>query len=305
MTKKKKLVTALTVLAILVVLAASGWLAAYYFYRPDYLESDVFFDVSAVSYGEEITVMSYNVRYLSAIDCGKKSWFYRADLVTQTVARSAPDLIGFQEVTSEHEKYLTEHLQGYSFHIVYRDDSAAKEATAIAYRADRFELESEGHFWLSETPDVQSKNWKSERYRDANYVVLTEKTTGKKFAFYNTHLDAKSALARDKGMAVLLEQTSRTPSLPIILTGDMNDCEDSPMYVRATEAGLCDSAKIAEKTFNADSVTFTGYGKSTSPRIDFCFLSKGIKVSSYAIDNTLINGDYPSDHFPVVVKFVL
>ena len=283
MTKKKKILTALTVIAVLVVLAASGWLAAYYFYRPDYLESDTFFDVSAVSYGEEITVMSYNVRYLSAIDCGKKSWFYRADLVTQTVARSAPDLIGFQEVTSEHEKYLTEHLQGYSFHIVYRDDSAAKEATAIAYRADRFELESEGHFWLSETPDIQSKNWKSERYR----------------------LDAKSALARDKGMAVLLEQTSRTPDLPLILTGDMNDYENSPMYLRATAAGLCDSAKIAEKTFNADSVTFTGYGKSTSPRIDFCFLSKGIKVSSYAIDNTLINGDYPSDHFPVVVKFVL
>lgn len=305
MTKKKKILTALTVIAVLVVLAAAGWLAAYYFYRPDYLESDTFFDVSEVAYGEEITVMSYNVRYLSALDCGKKSWFYRADLVTQTIARSAPDLIGFQEVTTEHEKYLTEHLKGYSFHIVYRDGSAAKEATVIAYRSDRFELESEGHFWLSETPDVQSKNWKSERYRDANYVVLTEKATGKKFAFYNTHLDAKSALARDNGMGVLLEQTSRTPLLPVILTGDMNDYEDSPMYLRATEAGLYDSAKIAENTLNADSVTFNGYGKSNSPRIDFCFLSEGIKVSSYAIDNTLIDGDYPSDHFPVVVKILL
>lgn len=305
MTKKKKIIISLTVLAVLVVLAATGWLAAYYFYRPDYLESDTFFDVSEVAYGEEITVMSYNVRYLSALDCGKKSWFYRADLVTQTIARSAPDLIGFQEVTTEHEKYLTEHLKGYSFHIVYRDGSAAKEATAIAYRSDRFDLESEGHFWLSETPDVQSKNWKSERYRDANYVVLTEKTTEKRFVFYNTHLDAKSALARDNGMGVLLEQTSRTPDLPLILTGDMNDYENSPMYLRATAAGLCDSAKIAEKTFNADSETFNDYGLSTSPRIDFCFLSKGIKVSSYAIDNTLIDGDYPSDHFPVVVKFVL
>ena len=61
MTKKKKILTALTVIAVLVVLAATGWLAAYYFYRPDYLESDTFFDVSEVAYGEEITVMSYNV----------------------------------------------------------------------------------------------------------------------------------------------------------------------------------------------------------------------------------------------------
>ena len=56
MTKKKKIIISLTVLAVLVVLAATGWLAAYYFYRPDYLESDTFFDVSEVAYGEEITV---------------------------------------------------------------------------------------------------------------------------------------------------------------------------------------------------------------------------------------------------------
>ena len=100
--------------------------------------------------------MSYNLRYLSAKDCLKKSWFYRADLVIDIISEEKPDLIGFQEVTTTHAKYLTEHLSGYEFHIEYREKSPGKEATAIAYRADRFALKSEGHFWLSDAPEKMS-----------------------------------------------------------------------------------------------------------------------------------------------------
>lgn len=103
-------------------------------------------------------------------------------------------------------------------------------------------------------------------------------------------------------MGVLLKEMSRTPDLPVILTGDMNDYEDSPMYVRALNAGLRDSAKIAETTVNAEGVTFNDYGKSSLPRIDFCFVSEEINVSYCEIDDSLVKNTYPSDHFPLIVK---
>ena len=305
MSVKKKIFISLTVILSVLILAATAWLSAYFFYRPDYLKSDKVFDIGSSPYGKEISVMSYNVRYLSAIDCAERSWFYRADLVTEIISSEKPDLIGFQEVTTEHKKYLTSHLKGYDFHIVYRDNSAAKEATVIAYRSDRFTLEDEGHFWLSETPSVMSKNWNSERFRDANYVVLTDKSTGKKFAFYNTHLDAKSAEARDKGMGVLLSEMKNTGSVPVILTGDMNDYENSPMYLRAINSGLKDSLKVALTADIGNGTTWNAYSDKPSQRIDFCFVSDGIDVLSFKINTSLIDGEYPSDHFPIITKIRL
>ena len=302
---KKALVISIISLAVAVVIAAVAWLSCYFYYRPSYLKSEKTFDIKSAPITDEITVMSYNLRYLSAKDCLKKSWFYRADLVIDIISEEKPDLIGFQEVTTTHAKYLTEHLSGYEFHIEYREKSPGKEATAIAYRADRFALKSEGHFWLSDAPEKMSKYSYSGNYRDANYVVLFDKTTEKEFVYYNTHLDSKNALAREKGMGVILEQMKKTNSLPTILTGDMNDFAESNMYEKAKDGGLNDAYALAKTRYEGNGSTWTDYGRVTLPRIDFCFLSAGIAVSDYKVNDRLIDGAYPSDHFPVIVKIKL
>ena len=58
-----------------------------------------------------LRVMSYNIRCLSPLDLGEKNWFYRADLVIDTIAKEAPGVIGFQEVTSwQYDFYLELHF---------------------------------------------------------------------------------------------------------------------------------------------------------------------------------------------------
>ena len=53
-------------------------------------------------------MMSCNVRCLTPLDLGKKSWFYRADLLVSDIAGQKPGIIGFQEATRWQYDYLTD-----------------------------------------------------------------------------------------------------------------------------------------------------------------------------------------------------
>ena len=157
-------------------------------------------------------------------------------------------------------------------------------------------------FWLSDTPEVQSKNDDSEFPRIAGYVVLKEKATGKKYTFFDTHLDNKGDDARVNQLNVILDQAKTIAKGTIVLFGDMNDFEDSPMYEAATNA-LDDALFTAEKTSVGTGATYQAYGKDLDhKRIDYFFLTKGTVVSEFTVDTTTFDGVYPSDHFPLVIK---
>jgi endonuclease/exonuclease/phosphatase family metal-dependent hydrolase len=49
-------------------------------------------------------------------------------------------------------------------------------------------------------------------------------------------------------------------------------------------------------------MTFNGFGKDIEPgnKIDFIFVSRGLRSRSHAVIGDLYQGHYPSDHFPVV-----
>ncbi len=263
------------------------------------------FDVSKTAINNEISIMNYNVRCIAVQDLGKKSWFYRADLIVDQIRDTAPDIITFQEVTAVHLLYLQRNLPGYDYEIKYRDDTLMSEGTPIFYRKDKFDKIDVGSFWLSETPDVMSKDWGAACYRICSYVILKEKSTSKEFVLFNTHLDHVSDEARTKGIDVVLSKIAQFGGKPAILTGDMNSFEGSVTYNKAV-ATFDDSKYIAASSDTG--ITYNGWGNATekvSP-IDFCFVSKGdFTVSSYKILDELKNGVYSSDHYPVVVKINL
>ena len=70
------------------------------FYAPHYLASRKPYETDGLADDGQITVMSCNVRCATPMDLGKKSWFYRAGLIVDNIRSAAPDVIGFQEVTS-------------------------------------------------------------------------------------------------------------------------------------------------------------------------------------------------------------
>ena len=308
MTKKKKIGLGIglgIVGALLVAIIVYSILVWAYF--ASYKASKEEFDVSASEMTEEVTVMSYNVRCLAYnSDFLKKSWFYRADLVLKVIASEKPDIIGFQEINTEHEKYLKEHLKGYAFYCAYRDNSLFKEGLMIAYRTDRFALENEGVYWLSETPEKMSKGWDAVMNRITVFTNLTEKKTGKKIAFYDTHLDHIGEQARINSMKLISDKIIETAPDCAFVVGDMNDFDDSPVYENALKSGLVDALKVAEKSYVGKGCTYQGFGKSTGDRrIDFCFLSPSVTVKDYHVNETTFDGVYPSDHYPIIVKALL
>lgn len=301
--KKSSKIIILIVSCVLIALLAA--LATFACYLPRYLADKEKFDISKKENGEEITAMSFNIRCTAPGDLFKEGWFYRAGLVKQVVSEVMPDVIGFQEVNVAHEKYLRGHLAGYDFFVAYRSDDVFKEGMLLAFRSDRFETLDSGRFWLSETPEKKSKDWNTGSYRVAAYVVLKDKTTGKTFTAMDTHLDNASPEARAKGMEVIFEQKEKLGIDTLVLLGDMNDYEGSPMYLTATEK-LVDARSVAPSAYDGPGSTWHDFGRRLNgKRIDFFFVSPEVTVKSYSVFDKTYDGVYPSDHFPLAIRFVL
>ena len=251
-----------------------------------------------------ITMMSCNVRCLTPMDLGKKSWFYRADLLVDHIAAQAPGIIGFQEATQWQYQYLVDVFTGYDSVIDYRDNSVASEGCPIFYNTSLYTLKEKGSFWLSETPEVMSKDWGAAHYRICSYVILMDNNSGKDFVVFNTHLDHVSDEARIKGIAVVLDKIAQFGGLPAVIMGDFNALEGSETYNSATQHFL-DAQYAAAETMEGH--TYQNWGNTEKfKRLDYFMISQtGWNPLRYAIVQPVTDGVYVSDHCPIVLEMTL
>ena len=288
----------LSLILKLVLVAALICAVVFGFYLPQYLLDKDNYSAAAKEETDVITVVSANVRCLSPEDLFKKSWFYRAPLLIQTLKSAAPDIIGFQEVTPVHKQYLDKALRGFGSVLLYRDDSLIHESCPIYYSESKFDLIDKGGFWLSETPDVMSKGWGAAFNRVCSYVILAQKTDGKQLVVFNTHLDNVSEEARINGIKLVLQKIEQFGGMPSIIMGDFNTGENTETY-RAAVALFNDAKYQTEDTDSG--ATYQGYGQSLNDEnLDYFMLSKtGIETLSYKVLRDTYDGVYPSDHFPI------
>ena len=282
-------------LAAVIVLVGNTFL-----FYPYYNDNKQAVEIQVENNGQ-IKMMSYNLRCISPTDWGKKAWFYRADLVVDDIENEKPGIIGFQESTKWHYKYLVDTLKGYDSVIEYRDEAFNSEGCPIFYNTSLYELVDKGSFWLSETPEVMSKSWGAQYNRVCSYVILTDKASGEDFVVFNTHLSHVSDEARINGIKVVLDKIAEFGSLPSVIMGDFNALEGSVTYNSVTENFL-DAKKVAEKT--SDSHTYQNWGNPEKfQRIDYFMVSKtGFKINSYDVLSGVHDGVYSSDHCPIVLE---
>jgi len=226
-------------------------------------------------------------------------------------------------------------------------DRVSGEASPVLYRKDRFDALKCGTFWLSETPDVPGlKGWGAACPRVCSWMWLKDRKTGKTFCFANTHTDHISALARKEGMLLIIRRMHEfaPPGTPVIFTGDHNcrETEEPALAVskllknalylsetppigpwrtftgwkwREKEYSTTDALKLEPQVRNArkgspdaDKRTNGGYvWEDCGARIDYIYVSDGIRVKSYATRDDPRPGTklYPSDHFPVTAVIEL
>lgn len=286
------------VLVVIIVLAGNT-----FFYYPFYKENKRAVDIKTEE-AKQISMMSYNLRCISPTDFGKKSWFYRADLVIEDIEEQKPGIIGFQEATKWHYSYLVDCLQGYDSIITYRDEALNSEGCPIFYNTELYTLVDKGSFWLSETPEVMSKSWGAQFNRVCSFVILTDNATNENFVVFNTHLSHVSDEARINGIKVVLNKIQEFGGYPAVIMGDFNALEGSETYNSVTENFL-DAQKVAPVT--SDSHTYQNWGNEESfKRIDYFMVSKtGFKINSYNVLSGVRDGVYTSDHCPIVLEVEL
>ncbi len=256
-----------------------------------------------------LNVISFNIRYGTARD-GENAWPHRRALLVETIEKFNPDVVGLQECLRFQVQYIVKRLPEYRWIGIGRDADGSGEMTAILCRYDSLVPLQSGHFWLSEHPDIPgSVSWDSSLTRMASWVLFYHPETQQRFYFFNTHFDHRGEEARVQSAHLLAARgNDAAKKYPVIVTGDFNaEAESSEPWKVFQKEGFKDARLSAEKKIGP-AVTWGAF-KAPEPnsdkRIDWILHRGPVKPVSCetVLDNE--DGRYPSDHYPVFVKFIL
>lgn len=287
--------------------------------------------VSAIT-AQEMLVGTYNIRMKNDGDSLKGDcWGKRCQVICDQVNFMSPAIFGTQEVLHVQLQDLLHGLHNYDYIGVARDDGKTKgEYAAIFYDKSRIRLLDHGDFWLNETPDRPALGWDAACIRICTWGKFKDLRSGKKFYFFNLHMDHVGRVARREAARLVISKIREiAEKRPVVLTGDFNVDQTDEIYRIFSESGiLSDSYTMADIRF-AENGTFNAFKPQlkTTSRIDHIFVSPSMKVDAYGVltdsywtpdpdsENTQKASDAPqeisfstytrrnpSDHYPVMVR---
>ncbi len=250
----------------------------------------------------DATLMSFNIRTDSYAD-------ERESAMLSFLLDRDPEIVCMQEIQKNIYDYMKPRLSMQYEMIWYSRAPKAKDAEglAILYDKSKWTLLEADYFWLSETPEEESKGWDAGYYRICVTAVLQHKKTGVLLNVFNTHLDLTATTQRN-GLELILSRMAEVEGY-VYLCGDFNFFESSPLYSIPSEV-LLDCRRAAPdsdegRTYNAFGDQAAIEARPDEP-IDYCFVSpEGIEPLTFEIcrDKYGKNGDkYLSDHYPIMTK---
>lgn len=256
-----------------------------------------------------LKLMTFNIRYTD--DPNNHSIDERAPRVKAMIEKHNPDVVGMQEVTPAWLQHLQQDY-GEQFGIIMHYRTAEnREGLAILYNKERFTLVKENFFWLSETPGQEGVGWDGSIPRICTWAQLKQKSTGKTIVYYNVHLDGTEQTNTGSYRLVNTE-VKKNAKYPCFVGGDFNmnvGSEAHNLFI-----STMDEARIVVP--NATSQPFTGTYAVGYPEIqpqsngddqgviDFIFHQENQAAAvDYIVDQSLVGGRYPSDHFPLICSY--
>jgi len=256
--------------------------------------------------------MTFNIRLDTPLD-GAHAWPHRKAHVVSMVRFHEADVVGMQEVLAHQRDVLTAALPGFICLGVGRDDGKqAGELCPLFIRRERLQVLGHGTFWLSPTPDVPgSRGWDAAYNRIATWARVREPHTGREVLVVNTHLDNRGVAARREAARLLRRRIEELGVGQLaFLLGDLN-CEraSEPFRILTDGKGLVDSAALSDLPHHGPSFTFQGFdfAARSGPTIDFVLLrpDPAVRVLRQGTLSDHWDGDYPSDHFPVLAEIAI
>jgi endonuclease/exonuclease/phosphatase family metal-dependent hydrolase len=261
-------------------------------------------------------------------------WSQRKPVVVSQIVAENSDVVGLQEAyqsTGNSSGSVNQYTDlrnglnaaGKPFEVTDTNKDASK-ATRIIYNTATLELDSKGSFKYA-----NQVSGSTDRY--LVWATFTQKSTGKKFFFADTHLSPNSATVKKKEWQELIPKIRalNTDSLPVISVGDFNTskfgAEAEEMLPAMKSAGFGDvmnqeykvnppRSPRAKVVVNGWINSFNGYRRSivdysyttrhdkVGNGVDWIFATNSLAVKQWKVvidfnPSTLaINGVIPSDH---------
>jgi len=253
---------------------------------------------------DTLRVMSYNLRYANSNP--SEAWSKRRPLMAELILKVSPDVMGTQEGLYHQLKDLAADLHDYDWIGLGRDGGSRGEFMAVFYHRLRLEPLAFDHFWLSDTPEViGSKTWGPALARMVTWVQCRDRQTGGAFYFFNTHFDHQHQAAREKSADLVRRRVAALDTkLPVLLVGDFNAAagKNKVYDILTADRLFADTWATARERVNEGIGTFNSF-KAIQPngaRIDWILNRGEITVVRAEIVTFQRDGQFPSDHFPVV-----
>ena len=254
-----------------------------------------------------VVIATYNIRYNNPGD-SLNAWSHRKENVKALIRFHEFDIFGTQEGLIDQMNGISE-MEAYARTGHGRDDGKeAGEHSAIFYKKDRFKLIESGDFWLSETPEKPGKGWDAKCCnRICSWGKFQDIQTKKIFYFFSVHFDHQGIVARKESGKLMVKKIQEiAKNAPVICVGDFNSTPETEQ-IQTMQTILNDSYNVTQDPPYGPVGTFNAF-KFDAPmkhRIDYIFVSKGIKVLKYGVLTDAKDQRYPSDHQPVMIKAVI
>jgi len=248
----------------------------------------------------KLNVISFNIRCCD--DRNNNSIAERAPRLAKITSRYNADVIGFQEYRPKWEPYIAEFYNDkYDMFLKYRNNTIDVEASPILWRKDKFDCIKTGYFWLSDTPETQSRGWdnKYHCYRMCVYVILREKQSQKTFTVMNTHFGFGDK-GQVKSVNLIYDYSKKISNHKTFIVGDFNMTPTSIAYDQMTKY----FKDVNAHTANDLRSTFHDYKpeKTRDSHIDYCFIDENIIPINQTLITDTVDGKYPSDHFGLFIE---
>ena len=230
---------------------------------------------------------------------------YRGTLVNNLIRQYDFDIIGMQEVRRSFLEDITLRDRIYAFTGKGGSDGiAAGEHAPIVYKKDRLKLLNSGTFWLSDTPDVPSVGWDARWVRTCSWGRFMDKISGLEFYIFSAHVEAVDIASIESSKLLLSKIKSIAGNnTPAFLVGDFNSRSlGESISILLNDGLLKDSYDLSETEKVGSEGTYNDFlTKPSTTRIDYIFVTEGIRVKEYKVLNDRPGGQFPSDHDPVLI----
>lgn len=270
---------------------------------------------------EKIRLMTYNMLY-NAQDAEDKllpkhRWNVRKPRLLEYLSYAKADIIGSQELQEDQVKEIMKVL-GNTYGCYgekTRQNEGRNDTNAIFFNKSRIEL-------------IESKTipYQDDQCENSfTYCCFKDKLTDAKFIVLNTKLSWGSPDRRLAEAVQLNEFSSFLPTeLPIVVLGDFNIYPfilhkrniffDGDYIERVLEGKNLIIAKVKSAFGHfGPFCSITNSKETLEPFIgpelvgfvlDHIVVNDQVNVFTYGIDTAKVNGEFPSDHFPIIADVV-